>query len=185
MGAHDGASGGADSPGRQQHSGEAKEVAVHVRFSREGDIRRLPVGSLHQADGRGEGEELLQVRFGAAEVGLEAEAEAAPVLAHGPEDFQGAVHVGRGLHVHPDQGPGVARRHDALQALAGAIESKIEAKLRKLHGDFRVEPPGPHRVQDPEVVIRHGIRPCSGGDVLSQEGEGCGRPFVPEPFRRS
>src|SRR5689334_8034874 len=79
--------------GRQRPPGQREVARVHVRLARKRELGRLVVRALHQPDSGAGGEQRLQVAGGAAQVGLEAYADAAVALARPADEAQRRVHV--------------------------------------------------------------------------------------------
>ena len=83
---------------------EADVRGVHVRLLRIGDLRRLEVGALDEAQVRLEGKERLKVVLGPVEIRLEDGPDVGePRLAEPAVDVERLVHDRRVLHVDPDE----------------------------------------------------------------------------------
>lgn len=127
---------------------------------------------LHEADGRAEREQSLDVRRGAAEVGLEADAGSRRSFPHTAEQVEGAVHVRAALHVDPHHAAERVGALDESQQVAVArLEPEVEAELGELDGDRRVEAVRLDPVHEIQVVPGYLPGLVEGGEVLAEMGQ--------------
>jgi hypothetical protein len=127
---------------REQQLHAAHVVGVHVRFVREGDLGRLVVGALAEADARGDLQQLAHVAFRAPQVGLDDDADgvAVELRAEAAEDVERDLRDGRVLHVDADEVAAPGRLlDDRARVAVGQLGVDAEAELRELDGDVRVD----------------------------------------------
>ena len=87
----------------EQPPGEHAVGGVHIALLRKRDVRRLVVGAFHEPDGGREREQRLEVGRRAAQVGLQAHADARVGGADCLEQLQRRVHIAGLLHVDPEK----------------------------------------------------------------------------------
>ncbi len=126
--------------GAEQPAREREEVLVHVPLAREGDRGRLEIRPFHEPYRGAEREQAFDVVRRATEIRLQRDAHARRSLAQLTEQIDGAIDVGRTLHVEPDEvARGFGVGHQLLQLLTGEIGVDVEPEVRRFDGDLRVQ----------------------------------------------
>ena len=145
------------------------EVLVDVGLLRIGDVRRLEIGALHDADRGAERDSDSTSLRGAIEVGLHRDADPRRLRARAAEQIERRIDVGRALHVDPQEVAALLGPLDQpieVRSHSAAIE--IEPELRRLDRDVRVEPGGGDLVQHVEVVLRDLLGFLRAREVLAE-----------------
>jgi hypothetical protein len=169
----------------------AHVVVIDVFLVGEGDLRRLVVRALAEADARGNLQQLPHVAVGAPQVRLDDDADVveAELRAQAAEDVERDLGHARVFHVHADE-VAAARGlfDDGARVAVGQLRVDVEAELRELDRDVRVDARlvdarenlqvlahlllglGDARHRLVEVVERGraagGVEPADGGDGL-------------------
>ena len=129
----------------------------------------LVVGALDQADGRLERQQGVDIGRGAAQVGLQADADVRVPLLEGPIQVEGGIGVGAPLHVEPQQA--VALRGVVGQAgeqAHGRVAIEIQAQLGRLDADLGIHAARGDLVEQVVVVIGDRLGLGELGQVLSE-----------------
>ena len=144
---------------------------VHVGLRRVGDLRRLEVGALHEAEIRREREQLGEVALRADEVRLEHGADAVVTrLAQPPVDPERRVDDARLLHVDPHEAPeALGHVHDALDVRVRELLVELEAEMRELERDVDGQRLGVEPLEDAPVLVRDRLGLGAVADALAEQ----------------
>src|SRR6185312_260765 len=147
------------------------------------DVGRFAIGALHQADGRREWHERLEVGRRPSQVGLQTEADALVARARVAKQRERGIDVPGLFDVDPEERAGrFGLGGETVQSFGARIAIDVEAKVRGLDGDVRRELAGADLVEKLDIVsldvvrfrgVRHTLAEC--GDDRAERGAGEGR----------
>jgi CheY-like chemotaxis protein len=159
-------------PARQQDLHELHVVSVDVCLLGEGNLRRLAVGALAQADAAAELDKIVNVPLGPVEVSLHHGADVGQPGANALDDIDGPLGERGTFHVDAHKirmARGV--RDDAVEQFLAKRNTQVQAELRQLQRHVGVEVFLRDAVENGQVVLGASTSARFVCDILAQQIE--------------